>query len=106
MNYLIGVGDYTDRKRYPLPNLVLLDLKLPKISGLEVLQRLKAMKILKRIPVVILSSSSQQKDIKDAYDNGANSYFVKKVQYSQFTIMAKHITQYWLEYNQGPPLSD
>ena len=106
IDYLQGNGEYADRNNHPVPNLVLLDLKLPKINGLEVLRRIKTMKILKRIPVVILSSSQQQQDIKEAYDNGANSYFVKKVKFSQFVTLAEQITQYWLNYNQQPPLTD
>ena len=106
IDYLEGTGEYADREHHPLPNLVLLDLKLPKVSGLEVLRRIKAMNILKRIPVVILSASEQQKDIKDAYDSGANSYFVKKVKFSEFVTITELITRYWLEYNQQPPLTD
>ena len=104
IDYLEGTGEYADREHHPLPNLVLLDLKLPKVSGL--LRRIKAMNILKRIPVVILSASEQQKDIKDAYDSGANSYFVKKVKFSEFVTITELITRYWLEYNQQPPLTD
>ena len=106
LHYIQGIGEYADRNQHPLPNLALLDLKLPKVSGLEVLRQLKNMKILKRIPVVILSSSNQQSDIKEAYDRGANSYFVKKIQFSQFLTMAEQITRYWLEYNQQPSLLD
>lgn len=106
LDYLRGTGEYSDRKQHPLPNLIMLDLKLPKISGLQALQEIKAMEIIKRIPVVVLSASDQIKDIRDAYDLGANSYFVKKVGYSHFISIAEQINKYWLEYNQQPPLSD
>ncbi len=103
LDYLEGSGDYADREKHPLPNLVLLDLKLPKVSGLEVLKRIKNMDIVKRIPVVILSSSYQQSDIKEAYDSGANSYFVKQVKFSNFVTMVDRITEYWLKHTQQPP---
>lgn len=106
LDYIRGLGEYRDRVQYPVPDLILLDLKLPKVSGLEVLKEIKVMKIMKRIPVVVLSASDQPKDIKDAYDYGANSYFVKKVKFSQFITMAEQINQYWFKYNQAAPLTE
>lgn len=99
MDYLLGAGDYANRKRYPLPDLILLDLKMPIMDGHEVLRRIKASHPLKRIPVIILSSSKEEGDLAMTYDNGANSYLVKPVSFDGFLEVVKHIDEYWLTLN-------
>ena len=84
------------------PLIVLLDLKLPKIDGLEVLRRFREHPIFKIIPVIILTSSSEDKDIKTAYEHGANSYIVKPVDFEKFVNMAAEIELYWMVTNKLP----
>ena len=91
-----------DEKR-PLPILILLDLKLPKIDGLEVLRQLKAHSKFHQIPVVILSTSTEDSDIQVAYDEGANSYIVKPVDFDQFMQIVEYIQIYWCLLNTPPP---
>jgi len=102
VDYLAGSGTYTDRKRFPLPILILLDLKLPRRSGIEVLQWLRAQDTLKRIPVVMLTSSQQERDVNAAYDMGVNSYLVKPVEFDGLLEMLKTINLYWLMLNERP----
>ena len=102
INYLKGEGKYTDRNQYPLPILILLDLKLPLKSGFEVLEWLKKQEGLKRIPVVILTSSSESRDINQAYDLGANTYLVKPVYFKDLIEMFKTIDIYWLILSEKP----
>lgn len=102
LDYLFGKGQYADRAQYPLPGLVLLDLKLPKVGGLEVLEQIKAIEQLKRIPIVVLTSSADSKDINRAYDLGANSYLVKPVEFAAFCEVAAKIKLYWLLLNERP----
>ena len=104
LDYLFGHGPYVDRNTYPLPDLVLLDLKMPGIDGHEVLRRVKATPKLKRLPVIILTSSSDEGDRVMGYDNGANSYLVKPVSFDEFLNVVQKITEYWLTLNVGPPL--
>lgn len=104
LRYIFGEGKYADRNRYPLPHLILLDLKMPGLSGIEVLQRLKQTETYKRIPVVILTSSTEEGDRAMSYDLGANSYLVKPISFSGFLDVVKHITDYWLSLNIEPPL--
>lgn len=98
--YLSGSGKYSDREQFPLPSMVLLDLKLPRRSGFEVLEWLKAQPILARLPVVVLTSSKQASDINQAYDRGANSYLVKTLNPRDSENMGKLIYQYWVTCNQ------
>ena len=86
----------------PLPELVLLDLNLPKISGLEVLRRMRAEPRTRRVPVVVLTSSQEERDILSCYDLGANSFVQKPVDYTQFVDAARQLSVYWLELNQSP----
>ena len=102
VEYLSGEGTYADRERFPLPILMLLDLKLPKRSGLEVLQWLRMQETLKRIPVVVLTSSQQDRDVNAAYDIGVNSYLVKPVEFDGLLQMLKTVNMYWLMLNERP----
>lgn len=103
LDYLLGRDVYADRSRYPLPDLILLDLKMPGVDGFEVLRRLKETPLLKRIPVVILTSSREEGDRALSYDTGANSYLVKPVSFSGFVEVVREIEDYWLTLNVGPP---
>ena len=104
VEYLDGAGDYADRSRFPLPILILLDLKLPRRSGLEVLAWLKDQEALRRIPVVMLTSSEQPRDVDAAYDSGVNSYLVKPVEYDSLFKMLKAVNLYWMMLNEHPNL--
>ena len=95
VQYLIGEGKYTDRRLYPIPHLIVMDLKMPRKNGLEVLEWLKKDGILKRIPVVIVSSSDQPSDINRAYELGANAYMVKPVDFQQVQNLFQSIIHYW-----------
>ena len=103
VRYLLGEGEYADRQAHPLPDLVLLDLKLPGMSGHDVLQRVKKTPKIKRIPVIVLTSSKEEGDRTSSYDNGANSYLVKPVSFNGFLEVVKQISEYWLTLNVGPP---
>lgn len=102
--YLSGQGQYADRNRYPLPALVLLDLKLPRKSGLEVLAWLRQQPGLQRLPVVVLTSSRESLDVARAYDLGANSYLVKPVAFDSLLEMVKALGLYWLIFNEKPDI--
>ena len=103
LDYVLGDGKYADRRAYPLPNLILLDLKLPGIDGFEVLRRIKETPILKRLPVIVLTSSKEEGDRALSYDIGANSYLVKPVSFEGFLGIIRQIEGYWLSLNVGPP---
>ncbi|MCX6030098.1 MAG: response regulator [Chloroflexi bacterium] len=103
LDYLFGRGKYADRADYPLPDLILLDLKMPGIDGFEVLRQVKATPLLKRLPVVILTSSKEEGDRALSYDNGANSYLVKPVSFEGFLEVVRQIEGYWLVLNTAPP---
>jgi CheY-like chemotaxis protein len=100
--YLAGQNAFTDRERYPLPGLILLDLKLPRKSGLEVLAWLREQPKLRRLPVVVLTSSNETSDINQAYDLGANSYLVKPVAFDNLEDLLRMISRYWMVLNQQP----
>lgn len=103
LDYVFGRGKYADRNAYPMPNLILLDLKLPGIDGFEVLRQIKGTPFLKRLPVVILTSSKEEGDRALSYDIGANSYLVKPVSFEGFLNVVKQIEGYWLSLNVAPP---
>jgi CheY-like chemotaxis protein len=103
--YLAGSGDYADRNLYPLPGMILLDLKLPRRSGLEVLEWLKQQPIIKRIPVVILTSSKENIDIDRAYDIGVNSYLLKPVNHNALNEMIETLNAFWLRLNCYPSIA-
>lgn len=104
IEYLQGIEPYNDREKYPLPVLILLDLKLPKRDGFEVLQWMRSQEVLKRIPVVVLTSSAETSDVNRAYDQGANSYLVKPVESCALVEMLKNVELFWLMTNVGPKL--
>ena len=105
VNYLSGRDSYADRTQFPLPALVLLDLKLPRRSGLEVLEWLRRQDGLRRLPVVMLTSSRQSHDVNRAYDLGANSYLVKPVEFDDLQDMLSTINTYWIEWNENPGIA-
>ncbi|HTL99264.1 MAG TPA: response regulator [Holophagaceae bacterium] len=100
LDYLFGTGAFEGRDLRVMPSVVLLDLKLPKVDGLEVLERLRADERTRRIPVVILTSSKEQEDVARSYDRGANSYVRKPVDFTQFLEAAKNLGLYWLVMNE------
>lgn len=106
LDYLLGRGEHQDRNQYPMPDLILLDLKLPGISGMDVLRKIKGRPTLKQIPVIILSSSDEEADRALGYDLGVNSYLVKPVSFEGFLTVVGKIKEYWLTLNLGPPRKD
>jgi two-component system, response regulator len=103
LDYLLGTGTHAGRAAAVLPGLVLLDLKLPKIDGLEVLRLIRADERTKRMPVVVLTSSKEEQDLIKSYDLGANSYIRKPVDFNQFTEAVRQLGVYWLLLNEVPP---
>lgn len=101
LDYLFCRGNYSNRRTKPKPRLILMDLKLPKVDGFEVLERIKNDPATRSIPVVILTSSIHEKDIGKGYQLGANSYIEKPVNFDTFAITIKDISRYWLEMNQS-----
>jgi two-component system response regulator len=100
LDYLFATGAYADRDLHVLPQVVLLDLHLPKVSGLEVLQRLRETEHTRHLPVVILTSSDQEDDMLRSYDLGANSFVTKPVGMPQFTQAVQQLGLYWLLLNK------
>ncbi|MEW6586236.1 MAG: response regulator [Nitrospirota bacterium] len=104
LDYLFGTGDHAGRDASVVPQLILLDLKLPKVDGIEVLKRLRADDRTKLLPVVILTSSREEQDVIAGYTFGANSYIRKPVDFEQFTTAVKQLGLYWLVLNESPPV--
>ena len=104
LDYLFGEGEYADRTTHPIPDLVLLDLKMPGIDGHEVLAKVKQCPVLRRIPVIVLTSSNEEGDRILSYDSGANSYLVKPINFEGFLELARRVGEYWLAINIKPPL--
>lgn len=105
VEYLKGAGEYHDRDRYPLPALILLDLKLPRRSGIEVLEWIRKRDVIKRIPVVVLTSSGERLDVDLSYDLGVSSYLVKPVSFDALSSMIEAIHNYWLQLNEYPTVA-
>jgi two-component system response regulator len=103
LDYLWGEGAHASRDVADLPAVTLLDLKLPKLPGLEVLRRIRADSRTRRLPVVILTSSKEEQDLAAGYDLGANSYIRKPVDFKQFAEAIGHLGLYWLLWNEAPP---
>jgi len=104
LDYLFGAGAYTGRDMSMMPQIILLDLKLPKIDGLEVLRRLRNDERTKLLPVVVLTSSKEERDLTESYSLGANSYIRKPVNFAQFTEAIRQLGLYWLVLNESPPV--
>ncbi len=102
LDYLFGTGAFAGRDAAVQPAVILLDLKLPRLGGHEVLERLRKDKRTQLIPVVVLTSSDERDDIRGAYARGANSYIRKPVEFSQFTTMLAEVGHYWLDLNSRP----
>lgn len=102
--FMFGEGAHAERHVEDTPRLVLLDLKLPKLDGLEVLRRLKQDPRTRGVPVVVLTSSKEQNDIVDSYEYGVNSYIVKPVDFEGFTKAVRDLGLYWLLLNHAPPV--
>jgi len=102
VEYLLGRGQFKNEREYPPPELMLLDLKLPRMSGFEVLEWLREQPRLKRLPVVVLSSSAQDSDVNKAYELGANSYLVKPISFEDLVDMLGTLGHYWFRWNKTP----
>lgn len=104
LDYLFGTGIYVNRDTTQMPTLILLDLQLPRINGLEVLERLRADNRTRWLPVVILTTSNEQQDLINSYSLGCNSYIRKPVDYNQFLTVVQQLGLYWLILNEPPPV--
>ena len=102
LDYLNSRGEYADKSAFPRPHLVLLDLRLPKVDGIEVLKQVKGSDWLKAIPVVILTTSAAERDLAMAYSNYANSYLTKPVDFGSFSDLLRDLGFYWLAWNKRP----
>ncbi len=102
LEYLFGTGAYEGRNLNNKPRVILLDLKMPKVNGIEVLENIKSNELTSRIPVVVLTSSKENPDVERCYDLGANSYIVKPVDFINFSKAVAEIGLYWLLYNHRP----
>jgi CheY-like chemotaxis protein len=103
LEYLFATGEYAGRDTSVMPQVILLDLKLPRVDGLEVLRRLRADDRTRLLPVVILTSSKEVQDMLDGYGSGANSYIRKPVNFEQFVRAVEQLKLYWLSLNEAPP---
>jgi two-component system, response regulator len=102
LEFIFRTGAYADRQHADQPKVILLDLKLPKVDGLEVLRRIKADPTTRTIPVVMLTSSREESDLVQSYSLGVNSYIVKPVDFEQFTTTVRELGMYWLLLNKPP----
>ena len=103
LEYLFCTGSYADRDPNDTPMLAMLDLKLPKVDGLEVLRRIRADERTRFLPVIILTSSDEERDIAESYSQGANSYVRKPVDFDQFREAVRQLQLYWMLINESPP---
>ena len=106
LEYLFCTGAYAHRRIDDAPKVILLDLKLPKVDGLEVLERIKADERTRTLPVVVLTSSQEERDIVESYQLGVNSYIVKPVDFEQFVEAVHHLGLYWMLLNQTPSFKE
>ena len=103
IDFIFGEGNDGDRTQFPVPDLVLLELRLPRVDGLEVLRRVKAHPILHRIPVVVLTTSDAERDVAMAYEQHANSYVTKPVDFARLAQLIKDLGCYWITRNESQP---
>jgi len=103
--YLSGIGKYSNRSEFPLPWLVLLDLKMPRMDGFEVLRWIRQESACKSLTVVVLTSSEQIRDVNRAYSLGANSFMVKPTDFENLVALVQLLDQYWWQYNQIPTIA-
>ncbi len=102
LDFLYNRNQFEDKASFPRPDLILLDLKLPKLNGLEVLKEVKSDRVLRQIPVVVVSSSLNQDDVTAAYENGVNSYIGKPINFVEFSDKVKQMKRYWFKTNTLP----
>jgi two-component system response regulator len=102
LDWMFAEGDFADRDPNELPQVILLDLKLPKVDGLQVLERIRANPVSRNVPVVVLTSSNEEQDLLRSYDLGANSYVRKPVDFEQFLEAARQLGLFWLVLNEVP----
>ncbi len=106
IDYLTGREAFADRDRFPMPDLILLDLKLPSLDGHQILSLVKSMPLVRRVPVVVFTSSTEERDRAQCYDNGCNSYLEKPHTYDGYVELMQELQDYWLIYNVAPVYSD
>lgn len=106
LDFLFGCGDYAERDTRHLPEMILLDIQLPMLNGLEVLQKIRADELTRYVPVIVLTSSDEERDLFDSYNFGANSYIRKPVDFNRFIEAVQQLGMYWLVLNQLPPRSN
>lgn len=104
LDYLEGAGEFADRDKYPLPCLTILDLKLPRVMGLEVLKRIRELPALRKLIVIVLSSSLSDEDISEVYEFGGNAYLVKPPEMGRLADIVQAIKHFWLTHNHAPSL--
>jgi two-component system, response regulator len=102
LDFIFGTGEYTGRDIQQKPKVILLDLKMPRVSGIQVLQQLKANDLTKQIPIVVLTSSKENPDVEQCYALGVNSFIVKPVEIEDFMNVVSSLGVYWLNHNQAP----
>jgi two-component system, response regulator len=102
LDFLFGIGEYEGRDTTDMPRVIMMDLKMPRVDGMEALERIKANDLTKVIPVVILTSSKENPDIQKCYALGANSYIVKPVEFAAFAKVVSDLGLYWMVHNQCP----
>jgi CheY-like chemotaxis protein len=105
LEFLFATGEFALRRGLPMPKVILLDLKLPKVDGIEVLRRLKGNAATRAIPVVVLTSSKEERDLRECYESGVNSYVVKPVNFETYSRVIGDLCRYWLDFNQTPVTS-
>jgi len=106
LDYLFRQGAYADPETSPIPNLILMDLRLPKVDGLEVLEKIRTVESLRQIPAVILTTSEAEVDISRAYDLKVNSYLVKPIDFNKFSKLIEAFGFYWMVWNKYPPWNE
>ena len=104
IDYLAGRGKFANRDEYPLPDIMLLDLKMPRMDGFEALREIRRRSELKALRIIVLTSSEEVYDVNKAYDLGANSFLVKPLEFENYTAMMRTLSSFWLHQNKNPAL--